>query len=71
MRQLLPLHVPFDCMIKSASKLTSNNSNLGESNGLKPLDLIKAYGKGPLEAPHLVKFTSKKKPIVSKLVECM
>jgi hypothetical protein len=49
-------------MIKSASNLTSNNSNLGESNGLKPLDLIKAYRKGPLEAPHLVKFTPKKNP---------
>jgi len=59
--------MPFDCIIKSASNLTSNNPNFGESDALKPLDLIKAFRKGPLEAPHLVK----KKPLVSKLVECM
>jgi hypothetical protein len=35
-------------MIKSASNLTSNNSNFGELDALKPLDLIKAYRKMPI-----------------------
>lgn len=43
-----------------ASNLTSNNPNFGESDALKPLDLIKACRKGPLEAPHLVKFSPQK-----------
>jgi hypothetical protein len=47
-------------MIKSASNLTSNNPNFGELDALKPLDLIKACRKCPLEAPHLVKFSPKK-----------
>ncbi len=66
-----PYVMAFDCMIKGTSNLTSNNSNFGESDALKPLDLLKACRKGPLEAPDLVKFSPKKKPLVSKLLECM